>query len=398
MLLNAGGDTATKSPTPLTREYKPFNVKLSPPELGKITVTGLQELDDGRVLEVFNRIKVIPPPDNLSSHPIRDVWLLEKGKWFLHQSTVAWEEREMLDEILDKEYEAAVCVYRRSARDYRRHAEAEAYLHRETDGIRNTGGGYDNAPRRSDADIGLIVSVPHSVQPIVLEDNQATIRILESGKSPAFRHADKTQRLNLGWISEQFKRKHYELAYINTSLQAADILTKPFTNAEKWNRALQLMCVRPHKPPTRNAAAAASGALARLKPRPEAAYKRIVFLLDCSQGSHSICDVDIGYSSDTKVVKVMRTNELDPPETRKAIIQLARDYHRAGASVLLWFHQRNPGGTSKDEKRVEIDKFSKTWASFIDIADALMKMKARFVITWPRDYACWGWHRVRRGS
>ena len=93
----------------------------------------------------------------------------------------------------------------------------------------------------------------------------------------------------------------------------------------------------------------------------------------------------------------MRTNELDPPETRKAIIQLARDYHRAGASVLLWFHQRNPGGTSKDEKRVEIDKFSKTWASFIDIADALMKMKARFVITWPRDYACWGWHRVRRG-
>ena len=397
VLLNAGGDTATKSPTPLTREYKPFNVKLSPPELGKITVTGLQELDDGRVLEVFNRIKVLPPPDNLSSHPIRDVWLLEKGKWFLHQSTVAWEEREMLDEILDKEYEAAVCVYRRSARDYRRHAEAEAYLHRETDSIRNTGGDYDNAPRRSDADIGLIVSVPHSVQPIVLEDNQATIRILESGKSPAFRHADKTQRLNLGWISEQFKRKHYELAYINTSLQAADILTKPFTNAEKWNRALQLMCVRPHKPPTRNAAAAASGALARLKPRPEAAYKRIVFLLDCSQGSHSICDVDIGYSSDTKVVKVMRTNELDPPETRKAIIQLARDYHRAGASVLLWFHQRNPGGTSKDEKRVEIDKFSKTWASFIDIADALMKMKARFVITWPRDYACWGWHRVRRG-
>ena len=165
VLLNAGGDTATKSPTPLTREYKPFNVKLSPPELGKITVTGLQELDDGRVLEVFNRIKVLPPPDNLSSHPIRDVWLLEKGKWFLHQSTVAWEEREMLDEILDKEYEAAVCVYRRSARDYRRHAEAEAYLHRETDGIRNTGGDYDNAPRRSDADIGLIVSVPHSHRP-----------------------------------------------------------------------------------------------------------------------------------------------------------------------------------------------------------------------------------------
>ena len=77
----------------------------------------------------------------------------------------------------------------------------------------------------------------------MLEDNQATIRILESGRSPAFRHADKTQRMNLGWISEQFRRKHYDLAYISTLLQAADILTKPFTNAEKWSRALALMAI-----------------------------------------------------------------------------------------------------------------------------------------------------------
>ena len=69
VLLNAGGgDMAPlKAPTPLTRESKPFNAKSSPlPELGKITVTGLQELDDGRVIEVFNRLKVIPPPDNLT--------------------------------------------------------------------------------------------------------------------------------------------------------------------------------------------------------------------------------------------------------------------------------------------------------------------------------------------
>ena len=114
-------------------------------------------------------------------------------------------------------------------------------------GIR--GGNLDNAPRKSEADIDLIMGVPHSVQPVILEDNQATIRILESGKSPAFRHADKTQRLNLGWISEQFKRKHYVLAYINTQLQAADVLTKPFTSAEKWNKALHLMCVSRHKLP-----------------------------------------------------------------------------------------------------------------------------------------------------
>ena len=51
VLLNAGGEWAqTVAPTPLTRESKPFNPKTNPlPELDKLTVTGLQELDDGRV-------------------------------------------------------------------------------------------------------------------------------------------------------------------------------------------------------------------------------------------------------------------------------------------------------------------------------------------------------------
>ncbi|CAE7038804.1 unnamed protein product, partial [Symbiodinium sp. CCMP2592] len=171
-----------------------------PEQFGKITFTGLQELDDGRVLDVYNKIKVIPPPDNLTSHPIRNVWLLEKGKWFAYQS----------------------------------------------------------------------------------------------------------------------------------------------------------------------------------------------------DGTHSACDVDIRYSPDTKVVKVRNSSELDPPETRKAIIQLARDYHKAGASVLLWFHQRNPGGTDKDQDELNSIMFSKTWASFVDIADALKKYKARFIITWPRDSVFWGWQRVKR--
>ena len=47
-----------------------------------------------------------------------------------------------------------------------------------------------------------------SFEGVFLEDNQATIRILESGRSPAFRHTDKTQRVNLAWLAEQFRRKH----------------------------------------------------------------------------------------------------------------------------------------------------------------------------------------------
>ena len=124
-----------------------------------------------------------------------------------------------------------LCIYRRSAMDYRCFAEAEAELQKELAGIRDPGGVDIEvlAPKTSSKDIGLSACMPHAIEPILLEDNQVAVRILESGKSPAFGHADKTQRINLGWIAEQFRRRHYKMAYINTMLQAADILTKPFT-------------------------------------------------------------------------------------------------------------------------------------------------------------------------
>ena len=81
-------------------------------------------------------------------------------------------------------------------------------------------------------------------EPIVVEDNQATTTIIEPGKSPAFRHCDKTQRLNLGWLAEQFRRRHFKLVYGPAQMQAADILTKPFTSAEKWSHAISLFSIR----------------------------------------------------------------------------------------------------------------------------------------------------------
>ena len=60
-------------------------------------------------------------------------------------------------------------------------------------------------------------------------------------KSPTFRHTDKTQRVNLSWLEEQFRRKWYRLVHGPSMMQAADILTKPFTSAEKWKFAVHLL-------------------------------------------------------------------------------------------------------------------------------------------------------------
>ena len=104
---------------------------------------------------------------------------------------------------------------------------------------------------------------PNSIQGVLIEDNQATIRILENGKSPTFRHSDKTQRVNLSWLSEQFKRKWYRIVHGPTMLQAADIFTKPFVNAEKWKFAVRLLSIRPAKTTPTDAKAATAAEASR---------------------------------------------------------------------------------------------------------------------------------------
>ena len=90
---------------------------------------------------------------------------------------------------------------------------------------------YIGSERSGENDVYLVGS--GAFEPVVLEDNQATFRIIETGRSPSFRHADKTQRLNLGWLSEQFRRQHLKLVYVASLMQAADILTKPSSQRSK---------------------------------------------------------------------------------------------------------------------------------------------------------------------
>ena len=241
---------------------------------------------DGRIAILTEKPKHIPEPVEITTHPLRDVWLLWGDKWDRTKEAVAWEDLVASTYPISSGVDACLCIYRKSSSDLRRHAEAEATLHRESSALRHATDDYHYSPKGTEGDSSLILSAPHSMQPVVLEDNQATIRILASGKSPAFRHADKTQRINLGWLSEQFRRKHCDLAYISTSLQAADILTRPFTNADKWKHVVRLLGHGIVKPDSRSAAAPstpASTSDARRRTEPE--VKRVIIEICCSEDS-----------------------------------------------------------------------------------------------------------------
>ena len=414
ILQQAGGDKA-QSQTDINHQKKTnsankiLKLPKHPDEwLNTVKHEGHSSLVDGRIVELYSNGKDIKTHLDRETHPLRDVWVVRKGKWHHYQEAVAWEELANRTYVADQADEAIMLVYRRSGSEYRRHAKAEADLHMEILGIRDSGGYHFERrdPIAMPDDYGLIVAAPHSIQPVVLEDNQATIRILESGKSPAFRHADKTQRINLGWISEQFRRKHYVLAYVNTSLQAADILTKPFTSNEKWAKALKLLSIRRDSQPSRKASAASSRRANATVQRPEAQVKRVIVEVCCSEDSLLGQIADKEYQ-DCKVIRITEKEDLNDPSTRKHIVSLCKEHRRLGHPILIWTSLPCTGGTSWSHVNLSFDgdrekvyearkKFNKLWASFVDLSDSLTTCRPNYAVEWPRSCVYWSWHRVHK--
>ena len=249
------------------------------------------------------------------------------------------------------------------------------------------------------------MAAPHSVQPVVLEDNQAMIRILESGKSPAFRHADKTQRINLGWISEQFRRKHYALAYVSTTLQAADILTKPFTSADKWNKALNLLSIRRAQQPTRKASAAPTAGACR-STRPEAQFSRLMIEICCGPTS-ILGEVAKEKYPECEVLRITKNEDLNNIDTRKSILSKAKSYAAVSKPILVWASLPCTGGSTWSHLNLTIEGnrekvlaarklFAKLWASFVDLSCGLDRIGAQYAIEWPKNCVYWSWDRIRK--
>ena len=74
-----------------------------------------------------------------------------------------------------------------------------------------------------------------------MEDNEATIRILATGRTPALRHMGRTHKVSLAWLYEQFSRDAVRLIYCPSEQQSADIFTKTFDTADMWEALLPLI-------------------------------------------------------------------------------------------------------------------------------------------------------------
>ena len=94
-----------------------------------------------------------------------------------------------------------------------------------------------------------IDSVPSNVQSArqedllyVFEDNEAVIKMIIKGRSPAMRHVSRTHRVALDWLFDRINLdSKIQIKYIDTKNQLADILTKGNFTRDEWNHLLNLL-------------------------------------------------------------------------------------------------------------------------------------------------------------
>eukprot|EP00435_Cladocopium_sp_Y103_P009439 s1446_g2.t1 len=250
---------------------------------------------------------------------------------------------------------------------------------------------------------------PKSLEGVFVEDNQATIRILENGKSPTFRHTDKTQRVNLSWLSEQFKRKWYKLIHGPSMMQAADILTKPFTNAEKWKFALKLLshvnvlakksgsAKSQQLSPTQAAAAANSPRGLGAGPKPN----RLLVEMCCH--SESKLSEPRKESEGCHILQFTERSDLLDANVRREISRQVNDFE---GDVLVWVSIPCTGGTSwayvnlkhptaSLKVRRHVRTFHKLWDAFVKFM-ASIRRRVFIAIELPRNCRYWKTTKVAK--
>ena len=73
------------------------------------------------------------------------------------------------------------------------------------------------------------------------EDNSAAKRVMDTGRNPTLRHLNRTHRVDLRSLHEQVNAGNMIVSQCPTNNMAADVLTKGFTNADKWKHACNLI-------------------------------------------------------------------------------------------------------------------------------------------------------------
>ena len=68
----------------------------------------------------------------------------------------------------------------------------------------------------------------------VYQDNQATARIMTTGRAPTLRHITRTHSVSVAWIHERVASDDIQLHDCVSAVMAADMFATQFIDRDKW--------------------------------------------------------------------------------------------------------------------------------------------------------------------
>ena len=185
----------------------------------------------------------------------------------------------------------------------------------------------------------------------------------------------------------------YGLAYISTLLQAADILTKPFTSVDKWNKAVYLIghsLIKTSRPASPVVELGDCGTADDQRIEPE--YDGVLIEWGFDPTSSLLGRADFARDKNKLLIRVTHGMDLNNVGTCRDTLKVAKSHHRAGRKLVMWLDLRFAGGP--DNVLENKKDFCKLWATFVNLSTGLDAIGCKYVIVGPANHYAWKFDRV----
>lgn len=227
-----------------------------------------------------------------------------------------------------------------------------------------------------------------------LEDNAAAIRILQTGKSGPLRHLGRTHKVCIAWLHEQFDNGQFSIEYCKSDHMAADILTKAFSNGEKWRAVRKLIGHVASKGTSAGEKSPSAAAPARALPQ--------CTIVEFCYGPNSLLGQPIKESDGCNVIRLTEEHDVTTPAglvfAKKAVsvgnCLLWASMPCTGGSPWFNINAKRPGGLRP--LRQHVMKFNLIWKAFVSTAKMCLQHGGMICIEWPTNCRYWRLHKVEQ--
>ena len=194
--------------------------------------------------------------------------------------------------------------------------------------------------------------------------------------------------------------------YVSSILQAADILTKPFANSEKWKRAVNLIAVWSHSPVRQ--ATKRKACPGELRANLSEPHDPVLVEFCCGQES-KLGDMSRKPTKGCHIIRCTEERDVTKPANRQEIRRELLDVVNLNPSmkILVWISIPCTGGTpsiyinlmnESSRRKVEYHQlvFQKIWSAMAEFVNSIRSLQPYIALEWPSGCVYWRYDRVIR--